>query len=163
MKKSIIAGTMAVILAVGGAFAAQERVAPGVCGAGQPCEKRDGQAFVEHRMDRMAIVLGLSDAQQTQIKTILQAEREKNAPLRRQMADVRKELHGAMKAPTVDEAKIKGLAARQGQLKGELLVAHAHTRTQISGILTPEQREKAEKLRATMKHGPRGPHHRFGG
>ena len=109
-----------------------------------------------HRMQRMAIVLGLSTEQQTQIEKIMENERQTVAPLLDQLRTSREELRKAALASTFDEAAVRNIAAAQASTRTELIVARAHTRNLIHAVLTPEQQALAEKLR--LARGPRGPH-----
>jgi Spy/CpxP family protein refolding chaperone len=111
----------------------------------------------------MTKVLGLSDAQQTQIKAVFAAEREKSAPLMEKLAAYRQQLHDAAQAATFDEAAVRAIATNLAQAEIELTVARARAHNQINALLTTEQRALAEKLRPPMEE--RGPGHRppFGG
>jgi Spy/CpxP family protein refolding chaperone len=110
----------------------------------------------------MAEVLGLSDAQQEQVKAILQAEREKSAPLRQAMGESQKQLRQAIRAANIDEAAIRAIVANQAQLRAELIISRARSRSQIQALLTAEQRALAEKLEPLLERGP-GHHPPFRG
>jgi Spy/CpxP family protein refolding chaperone len=116
----------------------------------------------ERHLSRMADVLGLNDAQREQVKSILTAEREKTAPLRQAMGESWKQLRQAMQATPIDEAAIRSILGNQAQLRAELIISRAHTRSQIQTLLTPEQRALAEKLRPLLEGG-RGHHPRWHG
>jgi Spy/CpxP family protein refolding chaperone len=106
---------------------------------------------------RMAQELGLSESQKKQINALLKAEQEKSAPLREQIEENREQLRKASLTAPFNEAAVRELAAKQAQLKTELLVSHARVKSEISALLTPEQRARAEKLRPPM--GPRPGQH----
>ncbi len=137
-------------------------IASGVHGAwaGDPGQ---GQKGVDGRLARMTRVLGLSDAQQTQIKAIFTAEREKDAPLMEKMAAYRKQLHETAHSGTFDEAAVRAIASNRAQVEIELTVSRARVQSQINAVLTPEQRALAERLQPPVEE--RGPGHRphFGG
>ena len=102
----------------------------------------------------------MSDTQQAQIKAIFAAEREKNGPLIEKMKEYRKQLHDAAKATPFDEAAVRAVATKKAQVEFELAVSRARIQSQINGILTPEQRQKLEKIRPPIKPGkgmPRQP------
>jgi protein CpxP len=122
-----------------------------------------GEFSPERRLARMARVLGLSDAQQAQIKTIFTAEREKYAPLMEKQAEYRKQLHALLQAATFDEAAVRAVAASMAQIETDLTVSRLRAQSQVNALLTPEQRALKEKLRPPMEE--RGPGHRppFGG
>ncbi|MGE4579816.1 MAG: Spy/CpxP family protein refolding chaperone [Desulfuromonadales bacterium] len=100
---------------------------------------------------RMAAKLNLTSEQQAQIKAIVEAERERIAPLREQMREQRTQLQAAMKAQPFDENTVRLLAASQAEARTEMIVHRARVQNQINTVLTEEQREQAEKLRASKK------------
>lgn len=99
---------------------------------------------------RMARKLDLTETQQEQVKAILESERERVAPLRKQLAETREKIRQATLAEPFDEAAVRALAASQNEARVELAVSRAKARSRIHALLTPEQRERAEKF------GPRG-------
>ncbi len=151
MKRQIIVSVLLVVVMVTGVYVAQ------AVSFGGPPEGGPG-GNVEHRVARMAEVLGLSDAQKGQITALLQAEQDSNAPLREQLAGYRKQLKQASLAATFDEGAVQTIAANQAQIISQLIVSHARTKNQINALLTPEQRSLAEKVGPMHKrhHGHRG-------
>jgi Spy/CpxP family protein refolding chaperone len=111
------------------------------------------------RIDRMAKKLGLTEAQQEQVKTILASEKEKSAPLRQQLAENREKIRQAIEAEPFDEATVRALAASQNETRVELVVSRARTKSRIFALLSPEQREQARKL-VPMGEGRHGHHRR---
>lgn len=109
------------------------------------------------RIDRMAKKLGLTEAQQEQVKAILTSEREKAAPLRQQLAENREKIRQAIEAEPFDEAAVRTLAESKNQTRVELDVSRARAKSRIFALLTPEQRELAKKLRpwGGGRHGHR--------
>ena len=109
------------------------------------------------RFARMAKKLDLTEAQQKQVKAILESEREKAAPLLQQLAGNREKIRKAIEAERLDEAAVRTLAASQNETRVELVVSRARARSQIFALLTPEQRESARKLRpwGEGRHGHR--------
>jgi len=155
MKKSLLTILLLTATLAGGTFlpfAASAAPPPGERGQGQG---RD------HRQERMAEILGLSAEQQASIAALVEAERAANAPLRERLQANREQMHQAVTAETFDEAAVRALAASQLADRTELLVSRARTRHEIRGILTPEQRVLAEKLRPLLDKGP-GQRHRHG-
>jgi len=94
---------------------------------------------------RMAKELNLTDAQQAQIKSILQAERAKTQPIMQQLHKNEQAQDTAVNG-NFDEAKAQAFAAGQAQLMSNLIVEKQRTKAQIYAVLTPEQREKAQTL-----------------
>lgn len=118
-----------------------------------PC----GKAPHDGHLARMAEVLGLSDAQQKQIRDIEMSEREKAGPLMKKIGEYRKQLHDAADKTPFDEAAVRSIAARQAQAEVELSVSHARMQNRINSVLTPEQRKLQQKLRPPMEPGPGNP------
>lgn len=107
---------------------------------------------------RMAQELGLSDSQKEKIDALLKAEQEKTEPLRKQIDEARQQFRKASIATPFNEASIRTLATKVAQLKTEMMVSHARVRSEISALLTPEQRAQAEKFQPPMgRHGQGGP------
>jgi Spy/CpxP family protein refolding chaperone len=70
-------------------------------------------------------------------------------PLMQQMAANKKAMLEATANGNYDQAKIQALAAQQGQLMSQSIVQKQAVRHQIyTQVLTPDQRTKAEELRA---------------
>jgi protein CpxP len=105
---------------------------------------------------RMARDLDLTADQKAQIKTILDAEREKSAPLRKQLADNREQLRKLAEKDPFDEAAVRKLAADQEKSHIEMVVSRTRTMNRVHALLTPEQQEKARKLRPFREGGPSG-------
>lgn len=108
----------------------------------------------QKRMEAMADILGLTDAQKAQIKTIFDNQRQSVAPLRQKLADSRKQLHQAMSATPFNEAAVRAAAANREAARTELTVARAKTKSTIMAVLTPDQQKLAKKLHFLM-HGDR--------
>jgi Spy/CpxP family protein refolding chaperone len=96
-------------------------------------------------LQRMTAELNLTDAQQAQIKTILQSETAKMQPLRQQLRQNRLAQTGSV-SPNFDEAQVRTFANKQAQLMADLTVERERTKSQIYAVLTPEQRQKAQAL-----------------
>lgn len=99
-----------------------------------------------NRLARMAKKLDLTEAQREQVQAILASEREQAAPFRQQLAESRENLRRAIEAETFDEAAVRALAAGQNEARVELVVSRARARSQILALLSPGQRELAEKF-----------------
>jgi periplasmic protein CpxP/Spy len=106
--------------------------------------------------------LNLTEEQKTQIKSIMEAERAKNAPMRQQLADNHKAMREATKAGKFDEATVRSLAQQAEAAKVELAVSRARVQSQIyTTVFTAEQRAKADEFAAKREswrgeHGKRG-------
>jgi Spy/CpxP family protein refolding chaperone len=102
-------------------------------------------------MARVAERLGLTDAQKTEIKSILVAERPHAEPLFRQLASTRKQLRDVTGGGSFDEAQVRNLASQQAQTIAELVVTKERVKSKVYNVLTPEQRAMAEKMRALFE------------
>jgi Spy/CpxP family protein refolding chaperone len=112
--------------------------------AGDPAEMADHMLV---RIDHMLSRIGASEDQKTRIKAIAKSAVTDLAPLRKQQWDLRKQMHDAFAAPTIDKAKLAELHKQQTQLF-EKTSARMHE-AMIAGaeILTPEQRKAmAERM-----------------
>ena len=113
----------------------------------------------------MAEFLGLTEAQQADIKKIRTAARDQSKPIRQQLRSGRKALHEAVKAG--ETAKIDTLATEQGKLQGRLVAIAAKTRLDLKNVLTPEQQQKwtsfQEKRKARWEERKQRRHQRRGG
>ena len=107
--------------------------------------------FARRIMARIAERLGLTDAQKTEIKSIISAERPRVEPLVRQLSATRKQLRNVSKNGNFDEAQVRSLASQQAQTITELIVAKERVKSKVYNVLTPEQRVKAEQMRARFE------------
>ncbi|GFE62772.1 Spy/CpxP family protein refolding chaperone [Geobacter sp. AOG2] len=107
----------------------------------------------EEIIAHMTRQLKLTGDQQTKIKAVFAADREKTATLMQKLGEYRKQLHDAARGATFDEAAIRALATKQAQAEVELIVARERVRSQVSALLTPEQRVAAEKFPPPFRRG----------
>lgn len=116
----------------------------------------DTPAVQGHRggrgIERMATVLGLTDAQKTQAKAIFDAERQAAQPLFQQVRTLRQSLRGAATGAGGD---VDQLSSQLGTLTGQLSAIHTKSMAQFYALLTPDQQAKAQALRPMG--GRRGP------
>ena len=144
-KRIVIAASAAALLVAGSVFAfAQHHRGGRFAGTGIP-------AFAQKFLDRASVYLSLSDAQEAQIKAILEAEKPKVQPLVFELAATRKALNEATDNGAFNEAQVKAIAAKQGETLAALIVEKERVKTQVYAVLTPEQRAKAEQFRARIE------------
>ncbi len=129
---------------------AQEREGDGHHGRHFP-----GPEFV----DRMARALDLTDSQQTQIKSILESARATGESLHNRIDEVHKQIEAVTANGQFDEAQVRALANQQAQLMADTIVEHERAKSKIFGVLTPEQRVKAEEMHKRGLHRRHGPPH----
>lgn len=102
-------------------------------------------------LQRMTRELNLTDAQQTQIKGILQAERTKTQPLMQELRQNRQQWNSSTATGAFDETQARSFANKQAQIMSNLMVEKARTKSQIYAVLTPDQRQKAQQLMQERK------------
>jgi Spy/CpxP family protein refolding chaperone len=98
----------------------------------------------------MAAALDLSDAQKGQIRSILEGTRSANRAIRDQLRGIREQEVAAVKAGR-SEAELQALASSAAPLMTQLHAAHLVAQSRIYQVLTPEQREKLEKIRSEVR------------
>lgn len=108
-------------------------------------------------IDRMAKVLKLTDAQQTQIKSLLDAEKEKMKPVFESIHEKRDQLRTLSEATSFDEAAVRTIATAIAQEEIELMVSRTRTQSKINALLTADQRELLKNLRPDMDRRPPPP------
>jgi Spy/CpxP family protein refolding chaperone len=91
--------------------------------------------------------LNLSEDQKTQIQSIMAQERRRAVPLVLKLMQDRKAMQSAASAPgTFDESQVRTAAAEQAQTITDLMVEAERVKSQVSAILTPDQRVKFAQL-----------------
>jgi Spy/CpxP family protein refolding chaperone len=101
----------------------------------------------EHMMEFFADYLDLSDAQQTQMKGILQKEYPTMKPLMQQLFQTRQQLK-QYEEGTYDEAKVRALATQQAQTEIELTVQKTRIHNELFQVLTADQQAKMKEFQA---------------
>ncbi len=148
-KKLLIVS--AVLLAMLGGLAAQGMAFSGP-GGGPHWKGHGPRAMQGNRLQIMAIVLDLSQAQQAKVKEIAAAERTAMKPWTKQLWENRRDLRSATANGAFDEAQVRKLATKIAQARTELIVSRHRMRSKIFAVLTPKQKALAEKLEPLLKH-----------
>jgi len=115
-----------------------------------------GFGMGEHMIEFFADYLNLSDAQQAQMKAILQKEHPAMKPLFRQSRQIDLQLRQYAQG-TYDEAKVRALAAQKAQVETELTVQKTRIHNELFQVLTADQQAKLKEFQArrearTQKH-----------
>lgn len=114
--------------------------------------ERASRPFVDRIVGHLTRELALTDAQQTQVKAILEAERPKLAPLMAEVGQNRRQLHESTASGKFDEAQVRSIAAKQAQALTELIVEKERVKARIyNDVLTADQRTKADQLRERIE------------
>jgi protein CpxP len=131
-----------------GTVAAQSQTADVTSAAPPPPMHGRGQWGMDgHMMGFFADYLSLSDAQQTQMKTVMQKERPTMKPLFQQSRQIDQQLRQYVEG-TYDEAKVQALAAQKAQIEAQLTVAQARLHNELFQLLTPDQQGKMKDMEA---------------
>jgi protein CpxP len=150
MRKRILTGVIAVVLAVAGTFAAgsvvQAQRARG--GFGGPGGFGGFGGFGHRQALGMLRQLDLTDQQRQQVRTIMQNHKSDFQQVRERIHTAMEAQHAAASATPPDEATIRAKATEVGAAEGDLAVLLARVRTEVFQILTPEQQTKAQELQA---------------
>lgn len=105
-----------------------------------------GGFFGEHMMEFFSDVLNLSDAQQAQIRQIMESARPALKPLFQQEMQNKKAMMQLIMSGNFDEAKAQSLAQQSATIHAQLEVAHARAAAQAYQVLTAEQKTKLSEF-----------------
>ncbi len=109
-------------------------------------EKKHGRGgHSGQRLELIATYLDLTEAQKTQAKSLLESAKTQAAPYMQQLRENHKAMVEAVKANR-PETDLKQLADTQGSAVANLALIKAKTGEQLYSMLSPEQKEKADKL-----------------
>ena len=101
----------------------------------------------EHMLGFFTDMLNLSDAQQTQIRAVMQKEHPVIKPLMQQSRQIDQQLHQYAEG-TYDEAKVRALAAQKTQVEVELTVQKTRIHNELFQLLTSDQQAKMKEVEA---------------
>jgi protein CpxP len=125
---------------------------------GQGMSQEQHQERVDNRLEKMAVVLDLTDPQKKEIEILMNEKWEKRLAMRTKMQASRKTLREYRQGSEFNESEFRTIAQKHADLKTEMMVQQAKNRQQIFALLTPEQQQKAEKLRGMRGEGFHGRH-----
>jgi protein CpxP len=97
---------------------------------------------------RMLRELDLTEAQREQVRSVFEEVERSGVPDR--LREARESLQEAVESGA-DEATLRQHAAELGEAEGDAAVELARVRSRIQEILTPEQRQELEQLKAQAK------------
>lgn len=160
-KKTVIPFLLAACLTTGLQFSSLAQAAPNECQeSGGMCMMPPGHERPEHPMQEGPGMhekeatppflrgIELSEAQQDKIFSIMHQQ----APLLREQAKAAHKAHEALRTLAAsgqyDEAKARTLADSGARAMAEIALLHARAEQQIRALLTPEQRKRADAIRA---------------
>ena len=108
-------------------------------------EHEYGMGHMEHMLEFFTDYLNLSDAQQAQVKAVLQKEHGTIKPLMQQMHQTEAQLR-QYELGGYDEAKVRALATQQAQTQTELTVQKTRIHSELFQLLTAEQQAKLKEF-----------------
>lgn len=116
--------------------------------------ERHGKDFLK----RLAVKLGMTEAQKAQAKAVLETSRTQAKPLFASLKQERRELRTLIHSGTADEAAVRAQSAKVAALQADLAVQRAQTTKKLMALLTPEQQTKLKELKAKWgeKHRDHG-------
>ncbi len=103
--------------------------------------------------DKIAKEFGLSDEQKAQAKQVLDDSKTRTEPLTEAMKAGHESAKDLGKDGTFDEKAVNELATQQSETMKQIIIEKEKTKAALFAILTPEQRTKAEQLRANFEAG----------
>ena len=123
--------------------------------AGPQCGDRsgaygEGGGYSDGRHDplkRLMHDVKLTDAQQSEIKTIIEASRTDTETVRQQLLDNRKAMSDLVTGSDYNIEKVRELADQQAKLRAELSVARIDAMHRTLQVLTAEQQAEIAKMR----------------
>lgn len=139
-KKNILkiaAVAVATVVTTGIVFAQSHGFGPGFGHRGRMME------FVAGHLD-------LTDAQKAQAKQIFDTARSANEPYLTQARQIAEQAHAAIKAGK-SEGELQQIANSGSTVAAQIMGTHLKAMSKFYTILTPEQKEKADKLHSNMK------------
>lgn len=104
-----------------------------------------------HLLNLILNRLDLTDEQKTGIQSILDEECAKIEPLVTQLKANREEIRSLTQNGSFNEEVVRTVASQQAATMVELIVAKERTKSRVYGVLTEEQRTKAEEIIDLMK------------
>jgi Spy/CpxP family protein refolding chaperone len=114
-------------------------------------------------LDRMAVLLDLTDAQEAQLEAIKESTREQVEPIAERLRAERDAWRAAHEPGTFDEEAFRTHFESQSAQRLEIAVLTAEAFERAWQVLTPEQQTQLESWRAKMEERRASRGGRFGG
>ena len=102
-------------------------------------------------LPRLGREIQLTDAQRDQMKAIADSHRDEWKALADRTRAAHDALDSAVTADTIDETLIRQKSADVAAVEADIAVARAHVHSEVSQILTAEQKAKLKELRTQMQ------------
>jgi len=94
--------------------------------------------------------LDLTDAQRSQVKTVMHKEHAAMKPLMQQLHQMNQELKQYSEG-TYEEAKVQALVSQQAQTLVQMKVQETRIHNELFQLLTPEQQSKMKEIEANRE------------
>jgi len=133
--------TVAAALCAGGLIMSQTQAAE----AGTSSQPFGGQL-----LKRIKENMALTDTQISQIKNVLKPEKDNLASLAKQLHEARSGMRQAIRASDATEASVRAAAAKVAAAQSDMAVERMKLYSQISPILTAEQKEKLAQFESRV-------------
>lgn len=129
---------------------------------GRLTKRLDNIPSVADRLVKMASwKLNLTDSQQEQIRSLVDAGVKHDLPLIKELANERLAIQSATADGAFDEGQVRKLAEAPAKTATELAGDAAVLKTQVFAVLTPAQRKQVAAFQAQMKNHRAARFHRF--
>lgn len=165
MKKVTVALLIASVLTIGlvGLVFAQKRGGEGFGGGHHGGPGFGGPGGVPpFFFGKIADELGLSEEQKTQAKQILEDSKTRLQPIMESLRNGHETAKTLGTNGTYDEKAVLALANQQAELTKQIIVEKEKIKAQLFGILTPEQRTKAQEIMKNFEERMKDGKGRFG-
>jgi|GEM_PF-3059701 len=103
---------------------------------------------MRHGFMRAFAQLDLSEEQKTKLKALKAGNQDVAETRRESLHNIESQIQQLMKADAIDDAQIKALTSQAAELKADQLIFAANMKKQAIAILTDEQREKFDAMKA---------------
>lgn len=165
MKKTVLVTLLASTLGLGAAAAHADDKDSGKRGhgyskheGGKHHGKRGGRHHSGgHMMKRMAKKLGLTEAQQAEIKTLREAQKDTHKALREEMKALHVEMTALDSTSATYDSQVVVLADKKADLERKKFIQRSDARQKFEAVLTEEQRATLKTMKEERKnrHGKR--------
>ena len=146
MRGAALLGAVSLVALATTAFAFNRGFGPGF-GHGPP-DPEAMRAHMKVAVDRMLDKVDATDAQQTEIRTILDDAWVKHQDQRDQNRDLQEQLQVVLTADQVDRAALESLRTSQVERMAEMSRELTATLADVADVLTPEQRRELAQMHA---------------
>ena len=111
----------------------------------------------KHMMKRMAKKLELTEAQQTELKTLREAQKEQYKALREEMKSLREKMKALDTTSADYDSQVAAIADEKANFERKRFIQKSAARQSFMNVLTEEQRTKLKTMKEERKsrHGKR--------